>query len=168
MQACRDLICPQHSDLQVHRDLPLSAFLTDNQIQITFCNYIIKQCNLFSFSSPVTDWVANASTSLTGIFPYSQLSYSQHSDSYRQTTLSSFIWSCVRKKLAGLDDVEACKTLHAAIPWWRYRHSCKTIRFFFKLGKMNAYPAVAVLLLVTMTCTQYTHKLYLHTQLPEH
>lgn len=53
MQVCRDLICPQHSDLQVHRDLPLSAFLRDNQIQITFCNYIIKHCNLFSFFSPL-------------------------------------------------------------------------------------------------------------------
>lgn len=42
-------ICPQHSDLQVHRDLPLSALLADNQVQITFCNYIIKHCNLFSF-----------------------------------------------------------------------------------------------------------------------
>lgn len=81
MQVCRDLICPQHSDLQVHRDLALSAFLADNQIQITFCNYIIKHCNLFSFYLPShhhTDRVANVSTSFMGTFPYSQLSYSRH------------------------------------------------------------------------------------------
>lgn len=81
MQVCRDLICPQHSDLQVHRDLPLSAFLADNQIQITFCNYIIKHCNLFSFYLPSrhhTDQAANVSASFMGIFPYSQLSHSRH------------------------------------------------------------------------------------------
>lgn len=81
MQVCRDLIWPQHSDLQVRRDLPLSAFLADNQIHTTFCNYIIKHCNLFSVFLPSHHHrVADVSTSFMGIFPNSQLSRSRHLD----------------------------------------------------------------------------------------
>lgn len=109
MQVCRDLICPQHSDLQVHRDLPLSAFLADDQIQITFCNYIMKHCNLFSFFLPShhhTDHVATVNASFMGFFPCSHDVLNTCLSLWIETAPSSFIW----KHLARLDGMRAGKT----------------------------------------------------------
>lgn len=56
--------------------------------------------------------------------------------------LSSFIWSCVRKKFAVLNDVEACKTLHATIPQWRYRYlNLLQDNPFFQIGKDKCIPS---------------------------